>query len=118
MLELHGDDNSVLDGGELRRTDLMSALFGCFRNALKGGVRMRHIALEEAFSVPEWNAEPDWGDFPIDRELVASWVRKLRDVTEYRLPEMDEYGIDIQVLSLTVPGIQVDQDASTARDNA
>jgi 2,3-dihydroxybenzoate decarboxylase len=79
---------------------------------------MRHIALEEAFSVPEWNAEPDWGDFPIDRELVASWVRKLRDVTEYRLPEMDEYGIDIQVLSLTVPGIQVDQDASTAQDNA
>jgi 2,3-dihydroxybenzoate decarboxylase len=79
---------------------------------------MRHIALEEAFSIPEWNAEPDWRDFPIDRDLVTSWARRLRDVTEYRLPEMDEYGIDIQVLSLTVPGIQVDQDASTARDNA
>ena len=79
---------------------------------------MRHIALEEAFSVPEWNADSGWQDIPIDRELGAAWVRKLRDFTEYRLPEMDENGIDIQVLSQTVPGIQTDQDAASARDNA
>ena len=79
---------------------------------------MRHIALEEAFSVPQWNNESDWGDFPIDRDLVTDWTRRLRDITEYRLPEMDEHGIDIQVLSLTVPGIQIDQEAPAARDNA
>lgn len=79
---------------------------------------MRHIALEKAFSVPHWNAGLDWGNLPIKGELVEAWTRKLRDITEYRLPDMDEHGIDIQVLSLTVPGIQLDQEAPSARDNA
>jgi hypothetical protein len=30
----------------------------------------------------------------------------LPDFTEYRLPEMDAAGIDVQLLSLTVPGLQ------------
>lgn len=79
---------------------------------------MRHIAIEEAFSVPQWHAESDWPELPIDRQLVATWSRKLRDITEFRLPEMDAHGIDIQVLSLTVPGIQADLDPSTGRDRA
>jgi hypothetical protein len=40
------------------------------------------------------------------RRHLADWARKLPDFTEYRLPEMDAAGIDIQVLSLTVPGLQ------------
>jgi 2,3-dihydroxybenzoate decarboxylase len=35
--------------------------------------------------------------------VVAQWARKLRNFSEYRLPEMDAAGIEIQMLSLTVP---------------
>jgi hypothetical protein len=35
--------------------------------------------------------------------------RKLVDFEHHRLPEMDAHGIDVQVLSLTVPGIQADR---------
>jgi 2,3-dihydroxybenzoate decarboxylase len=81
------------------------------------------IALEEAFAIPEFLArqvpmggitEPKW---------FEEWNRRLVDFAEERVPDMDKYGIDVQVLSLTVPGIQpltsVEQavsDAKTAND--
>lgn len=82
---------------------------------------MRYIALEEAFFIPEL------ADLlPAHRQLMRllrpefgeRYERLLPDFTEYRLAEMDDAGIDIQVLSLTSPGLQVELDAGRARDNA
>jgi 2,3-dihydroxybenzoate decarboxylase len=87
---------------------------------------MRYIALEEAFFIPELAERqpmPQQGGVPRLRSQFksecAEWYQlRLPDITEYRLPEMDEAGIDVQVLSLTVPGLQVDIDAELARENA
>jgi 2,3-dihydroxybenzoate decarboxylase len=81
---------------------------------------MRYIALEEAFSVPKLaDRHPSpWLGFRFSQRYLADWARKLPDFTQYRLPEMDAAGIDLQVLSLTVPGLQADIDAPTARDDA
>ncbi|MCV7445567.1 amidohydrolase [Mycobacterium paraense] len=82
---------------------------------------MRYIALEEAFFIPEL------ADLlPAHRQLMGllrpefgeRYERRLPDFTEYRLSEMDDAGIDIQVLSLTSPGLQIELDAERARDNA
>lgn len=81
---------------------------------------MRYIALEEAFSIPELEARqpalPDRGRFKPEYE--DAWNRKLADFTEFRLPEMGATGIDMQVLSLTVPGLQADVAAGVAADDA
>jgi len=81
---------------------------------------MRYIALEEAFSMPELTDRqpPPWPANRFSRRLLADWARKLPDFTEYRLPERDAAGIDVQVRSLTVPGLQADIDAPAARDDA
>jgi 2,3-dihydroxybenzoate decarboxylase len=69
---------------------------------------MRYIALEEAFSIPGLDdRQPSpWLGLPLSQRHLADWARKLPDFTEYRLPEMDAADIDVQVLSLTVPGLQ------------
>jgi 2,3-dihydroxybenzoate decarboxylase len=81
---------------------------------------MRYIALEEAFITPE-QAKRNGSVFaklPFRREFMEDLARKLPDFTEYRLPEMDEAGIDIQVLSLNAPAIQAEVDAPGAREEA
>ncbi|WP_285775004.1 amidohydrolase family protein [Microtetraspora sp. NBRC 13810] len=80
------------------------------------------MALEEAF----WfDGLTTAGSFtgagrvtPYRPEAVEGYTRKLTDFTEYRLPEMDEHGIDVQVLSLTSPGVQMQPDAGIAVDDA
>ncbi|KUM95462.1 amidohydrolase [Streptomyces yokosukanensis] len=76
---------------------------------------MKLIALEEAFAVPELLSRQ-----PLPKKTLTAdrwmreWNRLLVDFTEERLPDMDAYGIDIQVLSLTVPGIQGIADTTQA----
>lgn len=86
---------------------------------------MRYIALEEAFFIPELAELQPMADSRLWMQsarfkpaIGEQLGRRLIDFTEYRLPEMDDAGIDIQVLSLTVPGLQVDIHAESARANA
>jgi 2,3-dihydroxybenzoate decarboxylase len=73
------------------------------------------IALEEAFWYDKLSADGTPATrIPVKPEVIADWRRRLTDFTDYRLPEMDAHGIDMQVLSLTSPGIQMQPDAATA----
>lgn len=80
---------------------------------------MGYIALEEAFAIPELAQRQSQPPMRIraSRHYVERWASRLADFERYRLPEMDAFGIDIQVLSLTTPGIQAD-DTRSAVDNA
>ncbi|MEU6646693.1 amidohydrolase family protein [Saccharomonospora sp. NPDC046836] len=81
---------------------------------------MTYVAIEEAFAVPELAARQPVTEMRI--RVTDSYARmcgrKLVDFEHHRLPEMDAHGIDVQVLSLTVPGIQADTDPVAARANA
>jgi 5-carboxyvanillate decarboxylase len=82
----------------------------------------RRIATEEAFSVPEvyealrgWAAtadpaEPDqdFWDFVFTQDTpgLRRIRRQLLDLTGERLEIMDTNGVDVQLLSLTAPGVQ------------
>jgi 5-carboxyvanillate decarboxylase len=100
------------------------------RTRSPGGVRnFRRIATEEAFSTPEqmdamaalghsvWNSL----DFVLWRALTDSknphspLRDRLLDVDHERLRIMDELGVDMHVLSLTSPGVQMfDPDTATS----
>ena len=71
---------------------------------------MRIVGLEEHFVVPElldaWSHLPD-----LDRAPIAGFgndplAQRLRDVGDRRLADMDDQGVDVQVLSLNTPGVQ------------
>jgi len=67
---------------------------------------MRTIGLEEHFIIPEL-----FGYSASTKNVAGpgSWEdasRRLVDFLELRIPEMDRHGLDVQVLSLTSPGIQ------------
>jgi 2,3-dihydroxybenzoate decarboxylase len=84
---------------------------------------MRYIALEEAFFIPELaERQPTTAHQQLWKRMQPQYAERcqlrLHDFAEYRLSEMDDTGIDIQVLSLTSPGLQVDIGAEQARDNA
>lgn len=83
---------------------------------------MGYIALEEAFLIPELAERqpmPQIGNLLRFKPDFAEHCQpRLTDFTEYRLPEMDEFGIDVQVLSLTAPGMQIDITPELARANA
>jgi 2,3-dihydroxybenzoate decarboxylase len=73
------------------------------------------IALEEAFWYDKLSTDgTPLPHLPVKPEVIAGWRRKLADFTEYRLPEMDKHGVDMQVLSLTAPGIQMQPDTRIA----
>jgi 2,3-dihydroxybenzoate decarboxylase len=84
------------------------------------GAPMRYIALEEAFFVAELAERQPMPALPLafKTEFAGQILPRLTDFIEYRLPEMDDAGIDIQVLSLTIPGLQVDIEPGLACDNA
>ena len=70
---------------------------------------MRIITLEEHFATPEFFDGParfvkERAEKIGDRYLLV--VDRLRDVGEKRIKEMDAAGIDVQVLSLSAPGVE------------
>lgn len=81
---------------------------------------MRTIALEETYATPKlFKAlaeveKRDLKDAPAD---FAQIVEKLINVGEGRIQEMDQAGIDVQVLSLFSPGVE-QMDTNTAVDVA
>jgi 2,3-dihydroxybenzoate decarboxylase/5-carboxyvanillate decarboxylase len=98
--------------------------------------RFRKIATEEAFSIPEVAAAlKDVARGPtqsLDRNLVKgiydapaagrgydalNFLEGLLDIEERRLAQMDELGVDMHLLSLTAPGVQM-FDADSATDLA
>jgi 2,3-dihydroxybenzoate decarboxylase len=83
---------------------------------------MRLIALEEAFSIPRLTGRhpglTDLGPIPVSRDFGRHVAERLPDFTELRLPEMDRYGVDMQVLSHTAPGIQAGLGTGDAVDAA
>ncbi|MGF7168730.1 2,3-dihydroxybenzoate decarboxylase/5-carboxyvanillate decarboxylase [Sphingobium xanthum] len=98
--------------------------------------RMRKIATEEAWSIPEVAAElrevsrgPSQSldkllvggiyDAPADASgySAMNFLDGLLDIEEKRLPEMDALGVDMHLLSLTAPGVQM-FDADTATELA
>ena len=83
---------------------------------------MRLIATEEAFSIPEVASELskisslDEGaslDLPLlrgiygNQRFAKSFLPPLLDLEDERLRDMDENGVDMQLLSLTAPGVQM-----------
>ena len=81
---------------------------------------MRIVALEEAFWLAGLQTS---GSFVaqrphLKRETLREYASRLTDFTEHRLPEMDRFGIEVQVLSLTSPGIQMQTDTAVAVEDA
>jgi 2,3-dihydroxybenzoate decarboxylase/5-carboxyvanillate decarboxylase len=91
--------------------------------------KLRKIAVEEAFSIPEVakelqkvaRAPGDSADLPLIRGIYDAqpgyadmkFLDGLLDLEGQRLREMDQYGVDMHLLSLTAPGVQM-FDADTA----
>jgi len=77
---------------------------------------MRIVAVEEAFSVP--GAIRQEGAirqrFAVPGPMAKEWFRRLGDLTELRLADMDANGVDVQVLSLATPGLEVIDDPAEA----
>jgi predicted TIM-barrel fold metal-dependent hydrolase len=72
---------------------------------------MKLIGLEEHFLTPEvlaaWRAlDPRWQDVALQHSDRGEIGDKLRDLADRRIADMDETGLDVQVLSLTAPGVQ------------
>ena len=72
---------------------------------------MKIVGLEEHFMIAEvaqaWEAlDPRWQDSALKPAPGDERVRRLLDFGAERIAAMDEAGIDVQVLSLTTPGVQ------------
>ncbi|WP_258803614.1 amidohydrolase family protein [Pseudarthrobacter sp. NS4] len=72
---------------------------------------MRVITLEEHFATPDYS-KGEGGAFVPD--FAESIAQRISDVENIRLPEMDAAGIDVQVLSLTTPGVQGESGSADA----
>ncbi len=97
---------------------------------------MRKIATEEAFSIPEVAQQlrqvARGPSSSLDKQLIQgiydyqgegtgygslNFLDRLIDIEDHRLKEMDQLGVDMQLLSLTAPGVQM-FDADTATELA
>jgi 2,3-dihydroxybenzoate decarboxylase len=73
----------------------------------------RVIAIEEAFSVPGVTPPLSRNVIPLQDRFFEEWSRRLPDVAELRLADMDANGVDMQVLSL-MSGVEVIPDPAAA----
>ena len=73
----------------------------------------RIIAIEEAFSVPGVTPPLSQAVIPLQDRFFEEWSRRLPDVAELRLADMDANGVDMQVLSLT-SGVELIPDPAAA----
>ena len=72
---------------------------------------MRLVALEEHMATPDvveaWRrVDPQWSDVGFLHSSTGTVGAALQELGEQRLAAMDESGVDVQVLSLTTPGVQ------------
>ncbi len=72
---------------------------------------MKTIGLEEHFVTPDvlaaWRAlDPRWQDVVISHSDGGEIGARLADLGDGRVAAMDDTGLDVQVLSLTAPGLQ------------
>ncbi|MFJ1761495.1 amidohydrolase family protein [Amycolatopsis sp. NPDC088138] len=72
---------------------------------------MKVIGLEEHFVTPDvvkaWRAlDPEWQDLSLTPSTQGDSARRLADFGDERLAEMAKAGLDVQVLSLSTPGVQ------------
>jgi predicted TIM-barrel fold metal-dependent hydrolase len=70
---------------------------------------MKIVGLEEHFVTPDlldaWAAvEPHWQDLAMPAH--GDWARRLLDLGDERVAAMDDTGLDVQVVSITAPGLQ------------
>jgi uncharacterized protein len=68
------------------------------------------IGLEEHYATPEveaaWQAlEPQWRDPAAEMAAVPGLRSRIQSLDDERLAVMDDAGVDVQVLSLTAPGL-------------
>jgi 5-carboxyvanillate decarboxylase len=91
------------------------------KQAVKSGRRYRLVATEEAFTIPGQADEfrrvaalsysnPDldmWRGFLVPEQDASPLLRRLYDLDGERIQIMDQAGVDMHVLSLTSPGVQM-----------
>lgn len=75
---------------------------------------MRIIAMEEAFSLAGAIPGPAGVLLPVQQRFFEEWNRRLPDLDDLRLADMDEHGVDVQVLSYTSPGVEAVPDPAAA----
>lgn len=75
---------------------------------------MRTIALEEHFLTNDLAHYSDATRELAQPQIWAEAARRLTDLAEQRLADMDGAGVDVAVLSLTAPGIQAEPDPQVA----
>ena len=78
---------------------------------MTGDAKMKIVGLEEHFVTKDvmsaWRAlEPRWQDVALKQSDGGETGRRLFDLAADRIAAMDETGLDVQVLSLTAPGVQ------------
>jgi predicted TIM-barrel fold metal-dependent hydrolase len=72
---------------------------------------MKIVGLEEHFVTPDvlaaWRRlEPRWQDVALNHSNGGEMGARLAELGDARIAAMDESGVDVQVLSLTAPGLQ------------
>src|SRR5579863_8525896 len=79
---------------------------------------VKKIALEEHFCIPSMLYLAKDMEKSIAAGPMEYYKKRLLDFDNLRIEEMDKYGIDLSVLSMTVPGVQLELDVKKAVDLA